>query len=332
MKITVNYADGVLNLPRAAARNMKTATREDLAALIAALAEPAALVDLDSSADKIAEDAGLSRGQLMSSLAFWRGAGVIGIEGAPVSETADEAPKTGGRAVRRPAEIFAELSADDIERIMTSSPERRSLLNECQQTIGHMFNNTEAAIVLGMRENLGVDDEYILLLTSFCVKRGKATVKYVEKTALSLYEKDIDTTEALEDYLSWLEASESIEGRLRTLFGTGQRSFTKKERGYLERWEREYGYGYEMIEAAYNVTVDAIGKLSMPYMDRVIGSWHEKGYKTPDDVSAGEGKRKQSDAGANGNGSFDTDDFFRLAVARGAALGGGSGKKSENGE
>lgn len=317
MKITVNFADGVLNLPHAAAKSIKTATREDMAALIAVIADPAAADDFDACADRIADAAGISREQLSSALAFWRGAGVIAIDGAPSPKKEAERPKP--PAVRTTA---AELSAADIERIMTSSPERRSLLNECQQTVGHMFNNTEAATVLGMRENLGVDDEYILLLTAFCVKRGKTTVKYVEKMALSLYEKDIDTTEALEEYLSWLEASESLEGRLRTLFGTGTRSFTKKERDFIERWSREFGYGYEMIEAAYGTTVNAIGKHSMPYMNRVLESWHEKGYKTPDDVAGGEENRKRSDV----SGGFDTDDFFRLAVERGASLGKGGEK------
>ena len=329
MKIIVNYADGVVNLPRSAVKSIRYATREDMAVLIAALSEPAAAVDLDSCADAVADAAGVGRGQLMASLAFWRGAGVIGIEGAEAEVAAAEKPGGGGevKSADKPKKAMKtalpELSAADIERIVSESPERRSLLHECQQTMGHMFNNTESAIVIGMRENLGLDDEYILLLMSFCVRRGKASVRYVEKMANTLYERDIDTTEALEDHLAWLEASEGLEGRLRTLFGWGTRSFSKKERDFLERWGRGFGYGYDMIEAAYNATVDAIGKVSMPYMNKILESWHTKGYATPEEVSAGEGNRQK----AVQDGSFDTDEFFRMAVMRGVSGGDKGGNK-----
>ncbi len=331
MKIIVNYADGVINLPRSVANNIKSATREDMAALIALLSDPHACQSLDGCEDGVAAAAGISPQELNSALAFWRGAGVITLDGtasSPASARADTDRERGAQdhsssatenmsaaAERKkpsPKREVPELTGAEAEAIISSSPERRSLLNECQQTLGHMFDNNESATVLSMREYLGLEDEYILLLFAYCAKIGKKNVKYAEKMAYSLYDRDIDTSEALVDYLSWLETSRSTEGRLRSLLGLGSRSFSKKEREFFERWCRVFHYDYDMMEAAYNATVNAIGKPSMPYMNKILESWNELGFKTPEDAA---GRERPKNDGAD---SFDTDDFFRLAVLRGS--------------
>ena len=314
MKITVNYTDGVLNLPRSVIKSIKSATREDMAALIAVMSEPRAADDFAVCADAIAETAGITRTALDASLAFWRGAGVICIDGTPET-AAEEDTQTEKKKKPASARITPELTGEEAEAIIAASPERRSLLNECQQTMGHMFNNTESAVVLGLREYYGLEDEYILLLMAYCVRRGKKSVKYVEKMAHSMFERDIDTSEALESYLTWREESLSTEGQLKRLLGRGTSSFTKKEQDIFERWSRTFGYDFDMMEAAYNATVNAIGKPSMPYMNKVLESWHEQGYKTPDEADAAEKNRQKTEV----SGSFNTDEFFHLAVMRGVS-------------
>ncbi len=316
MKLIVNYADGVINLPRSVAKNIKSATRDDMAALIALLSDPRAAASPDDCIPAAAEAAGMTEQALLSSLAFWRGAGVITLEGAPTAPAPEGFPT--GAPAEAPAEErkkpaprreLPQLSGPEAEAMIAASPERRSLLNECQQTLGHIFDNNESALILSMREYLGLEDEYILLLLAYCAKNGKKNVKYAEKMAISLYERDIDTSEALTEHLSWVEASKTDEARLRELLG---HTLTKKEREFFEHWSRELGYGYDMMEAAYEATVNAIGKPSAPYMNKVLESWHKDGFKAPDDID-GTKKRRAELYGD----SFDVDDFFRLAVLRG---------------
>lgn len=304
-----------MNLPRSVTKNIKSATKEDMAALIATLSEPRAADDFESCADAIAESAGISRSALEASLAFWRGAGVISVDGMANGTPVGSEPEPEKRKKPAPAHVMPEITGEEAEAMIAASPACRSLLNECQQTMGHMFNNTESGIVLSLREYLGLDDEYILLLMAYCVRRGKNSVKYVEKTAYSLYNRDIDTSEALESYLSWLEASLETEGRLRRLLGMGTRSFSKKEREFFEKWSRTYGYDFDMMEAAYNATVNAIGKPSMPYMNKILESWYGQGYRTHDEADVAGQKKQKTDVAD----SFDTDEFFRMAVLRGTA-------------
>lgn len=304
----MNFDGGAFGVPNEAAKCIKSATREDMAALLAI-----ASAGGDADGDSAAACAGITRPQFDAAVAFWRGAGVLCVTSdAETVAAEDEKPKTLKPSARTP-----ELSGDEVEAMITESPERRSLLYECQQTMGHIFNNAESAVILSMREYLGLEDEYILLLLAHVVRRGKKSVKYAEKMAYTLYERGVDTTEALEEYLSWLESSSELEGRFRALCGMGTRQFTQKERDFFERWVREFGCGYDMLESAYSATVDAIGKFSMAYMNKVLESWHEKGEKASASSTSPTSSTSATASAGRDTGSFDTDDFFRLAVKRG---------------
>ncbi len=306
MKLTLNYQNGILNIPVSAADAVKTATRTDMAVLLCVAAEPAVMSDLDSCADAVALRAGVSKEELAAAVAFWRGAGVITVTGG--------APEPTSKRHLVSSEI-PRLTAEDVKTIMATAPERKGLIDACQQTMGKMFNTAECSIVLGLKEYLGVEDEYILMIAAYCARREKNSVKYLEKTAISIYDREIDTTAALEEHLVWLETKDTFESKLRRLLGTGTRSFSKKEKDSIDRWVREYAFDFDVIELAYGKTVDAIGKASVPYMDRILGSWHEKGYKTASDIELGESGGKPVNTE-----NFDTDDFFRLAVKRGLEL------------
>lgn len=306
MKLTLNYQNGILNIPVSAADAVKTATRTDMAVLLCVAAEPAAMADFDSCADAIALRAGITKEELTESVAFWRGAGVFTVVGG----IPEPAPKKHLEPLEMPR-----LTAADVAEIIEKTPERKGLIDACQQTMGKMFNTAECSVILGLKEYLGVDDEYILMVAAYCARREKKSVKYLEKTAISMYDREIDTTAALEEHLVWLETKDAFESKLRRLLGTGTRSFSKKEKDSIDRWVREYAFDFDVIELAYGKTVDAIGKASVPYMDRILGSWHEKGYKTASDVELGESGGKPVNTE-----NFDTDDFFRLAVKRGLEL------------
>ena len=302
MKIRIEYKNGILNVPASVADNIGGATKTDLALILLFAKDPSVCDAIDSKADELAEKLGTDRAEIMASVAFWRGAGVISVE--------DEKRRVPERKLA-PSREIPPLSAEDVERMAKTAPERLTLIDACSQTLGRMLNSSESSCLLALRDYLGVDDEYILLTAAYCVRKGKKNVKYIEKTALSLYDNDIETTSALEEHLLWLETRDELESRLRRLIGAGERSFTSKEKERFGRWQREYGFEFNMIELAYEKTVDATGKASVAYMDKILSSWHEKGYRTPDDVTSGESSAKSA------SGSFDTDDFFSMAVKRG---------------
>ena len=54
---------------------------------------------------------------------------------------------------------------------------------------------------------------------------------------------------------------------------------------YIEKWFCEYSYSIPIIQKAYEKTVDAIGKLSFPYLNKILTSWYNEGIKTPEEAA-----------------------------------------------
>ncbi len=299
MKIRIEYKNGILNIPAAVIDNLVGATKTDLALIMLLAKDPSVCESLETKTQELAEKLGTDRDDIKSAIAFWRGAGVLAVE-----DKRDE------RRVAPKREI-PPLSASDVERMSKEAPERLSLLDACSQTLGHILNSSESSCLLALRDYLGVEDEYILLVAAYCARKGKKNVKYIEKTALSIYDNEIESILALEEYLFKLETKDEFENRLRRLLGVGARTFTKAERERFDRWQNTFGFGFDLIELAYEKTANATGTASVAYMDKILSSWNEKGIKTPDDVAACDAEKKSIES------SFDTDDFFSMAVKRG---------------
>ena len=135
---------------------------------------------------------------------------------------------------------------------------------------------------------------------------------------------------------AWQEgstASASTEGEigfsrdasiLRRLLNLGNRLLTEGELSAMERWRREYGFSYEIIYRAYQVTLENRGDYSLPYMDAILKKWKERGLSTIEAIRAYEQgfreeqqRRKPAPAPtAHGDSSFETGDFFMAAVKR----------------
>ena len=103
------------------------------------------------------------------------------------------------------------------------------------------------------------------------------------------------------------------EGRIRSLFGVGERAFTTKEKKFISAWINDMGYSIEIIEKAYEVTADATGKGSIPYANSVLERWFAAGLRTLEEI---EDSYRSGDGDKPHEGSFDTDSFFEAAVRR----------------
>lgn len=82
------------------------------------------------------------------------------------------------------------------------------------------------------------------------------------------------------------------------------------------RWVGEWGFDFPVIERAYEITVDSIHEPSVPYVNKILETWYTTGYKTLEDVTAALAENGKKSAEAQKNSSFDTDDFFELALRR----------------
>ncbi len=226
-----------------------------------------------------------------------------------------------GAAANTRALVPSELplySSEHINRILEKNRETKSLIDNCQQSLGKIFSIHEVEVILKLKDYLGLDEDFILLLCSHCSKINKTSLRYVEKKATALFDMGITEYAQLEKHLEDLDAAAGLEGKFRKLLGVGERSLTKKEKDALLRWTT-LGLSWELIEKAFEVTVDNARKFSLNYMSAVLESWYKDGLLSAKAVSdEGEKQRSQKKPAAKREkkGSFDEDDFFEEALRR----------------
>ena len=323
MKYIINYGSKVAVVPEKALEVSARAGAVELKVLLG-LCSCGGSVDIK----KLARSLSCSEDDVRTALAFWRGAGVIELGDAKdsaqeepvalprVEEKGVEQREAASKKLRR-ADELPQYTSDQLSDILEQRRETATLIDECQHIMGKVFNVKEINVLMGLVDYLELDCEYIMMLLTYCVSLGKKTLHYAEKLAFALYDAGITTGEQLAAELRRRELASDAEGRIRSLFGVGERAFTTKEKKFISAWINDMNYSIEIIEKAYEVTADATGKGSFPYANTVLERWNAEGLRTLDEIEASYKKNGSENAAV---GSFDTDSFFEAAVKR--SLGG----------
>ena len=300
MKITINYTGGIVNLPAAVTEFTSSATKEDLCFIINLFACPQYLECFDSAIESFSKRTGLSESDILKSLAFWNKAEVIRVEGmkdyTPIISVSNRVPSYSGA---------------QIKKFMEENGKIASLFDACQNIMGKSFTPVDFNNIIYLKDYLRLSDDYIMLLIAHCVESEKGSWAYIRKTAKNLYEDGIYSYEELERHFADRKDKQSLEYKIRSIFGIGMRELSKMENEKIKLWISAE-LPEELLRRAYDITVNKTGKISIAYASRIIENWISLGYKTLEEVDANEKKRSRKLSMS----SFDTDDFFEAALAR----------------
>ena len=311
-KTVLKVSDGIRGtVPRLAGKiALREASADDLRVL---------LVFLERGAEHVARDAGVSQSRAEAALDYWREAGIL-TEGTG-------APEPEKKATIAANELIPMTGTETAEIIR-----RRDLsgaIDEAQKLLGKTFNTTELKTFAELVEQLQIEPAYVLTLISWCKRRGKGTLYYVRGTAVSLVSEGVETLSQLEEYISHREAAESEIGQLRKMFGIGDRALTKTEEKRFTQWLIVDKFPVEVIGIAYDITVEATGKVSLAYIDKILSKWKEAGCAgsveaVENFIEREKAERGQTAAQKNARGprhdpipsTYDSGDFFARAVER----------------
>ena len=327
MKVKLQYGCGVLNVPEAVLDRMLCADATTLRVLLALSATHGADVE---SAD-IAQRCGCSIAEFDASVAFWRGAGVIEVDAAKtaakttrkknetvVAKAPDKAPEATPQPEVKPSvTALPAYTTEELASVLERRSQLRTLIDECSHVFGKIFNTHEVSQLIGLSDYLGLEDEYLLLLLAHCAKLGKKSLRYAVNLGISLYDDGVTDTAALQECLKARERREEAEGKLRTMFGLGSRALTTKEKKMFDTWINTHSFSLDAVRIAYEKTIAATGKASVPYANSILERWAAAGLKTVEQIQEAEATyEKQSSSTVKAGNSFDTDDFFDAALQR----------------
>ncbi len=325
MKIVPCYKNRIINLPaETVLPELSTASREELAVLIAVTASP------EFNVSALAVKLNITEATLLSAVSAWTRRGVISVtETGESHHTTDKIPSvlpppvSAGindnvkRVTALTSTMLPHYSTEETARYLEKNPTFTALLDSCQMILGKVFNTAEATIIIGMADHLSLSHEYIMLLFAHAKNMGKDSVRYIEKMALSLFDRGILTYAELIDEVARKEAAASMESYVRKLFGLGRRALIESEKTMIDRWTNEYKMDRDMLRHAYEITVAKTKEPGFPYMNAVIENWHKAGYATMEQVNAAEEAYRRDKEGKDAlKSSFDTDEFFEAALQR----------------
>jgi DnaD/phage-associated family protein len=192
-------------------------------------------------------------------------------------ETEGQTKKVADIPISRP-------SHEQIAARLKECKEFSGLFAEAQAALGKTIGYDGQSVLIMMHDSYGLPFEVILMAVEYSLTQQKTGFSSIAKIGKIWSEQGIDTLEGAMEYIEEHNSVNEVWNKLRSLTDITNRTPTTKQRGYLVAWVKEYGYDENIIYYAYEESVDRTGKMSMPYMDKIIRSWYEKGVKTPMDI------------------------------------------------
>ena len=252
-----------------------------------------------------------------ASIAFWRGTGVISVVGETPEEKKDSERKVEiveNTPKRAKVSELPQYTSTELNALLKKHQNVIGLIDECQNILGKIFTASEIKVLMALVDYLGLDNDYILVLMHHCARKEIKSMRYIEKMAVTCLDEGFVEAAVLQEALCAKEDRMELEGKIRGIFGVGGRKLTTKEKKQVDTWIGEYKYDLEVIEKAYEITVNATSKPSIHYANAILEKWHVNGIKTVDEVNELLAKR-ELERGGEGS-SFDVDEFFQAALDR----------------
>ena len=309
MKISIKYTGSIINLPSAVVDTLKDAGENELKVLIGVTSFASRFNDFDALFPILCDKLDLDVNEIKKALSFWAKAGIIELEGE-CELSCDAVLSLADAENASPSFTGAQIT-----KLLEENKEMESLFKSAQEVLGKSFNTHDYNSLLYIKVYFKFSDEYILMLLAHCAEIEKSSWAYIRKTAKNLYDEGIDTFEKLDMHFSARRNKRSLEYKIRRLFGVGEREFTKRERETFEKWINSK-INFELIEKAYELTIDNIGKASLAYTTKVLDNWLENGIKTAEAATESIEKHKNKLSMS----TFDTDDFFEAALKRSSEM------------
>jgi len=303
--LNLGLGGGIFAVPNAVAdRYLRLCSGAQLKTLLLLLRRP----EQPASPEQIARELKMAPEDAADCLNYWVEQGLLCPAGQtaapPAPEPAPAPPAPQPLPAPAPAAVHTaptgqkvvtharqRLTAADINQMARKDSNIPLLLQETQLLLGRELTPAQSGTLMELYSDFGLSPQYLFTLINYCVSIGKGNMNYIESTAAHWVEQGVDTVERAEAQITRLNAAHQQEGQVKAAFGIRDRELSTNQKACVARWFGEYGMALEMIRLAYDQTVDNIGKVSFPYMDKVLLNWHQQGIGSPEQLKKAEEAR-----------------------------------------
>lgn len=212
-----------------------------------------------------------------------------------------EADKTATPAVSR----RTAYSADELQKFREKE-DIQELMFVAETYLKRPLTSTDVQTLLFWYDGLALSVDLIVYLLEYCIAGGHSSLHYMDKVAANWKSENIQTVE---------QAKQSVQSHSRLHYavikalGIQGRSLIPAEASYIEKWNREYGFGEEMIAEACSRTILAIHQPNFEYTDRILANWKRQNIQNAEEIrradaafqAAKMAERAHTDAAAKNN-------------------------------
>lgn len=265
------------------------------------------------SSKNISDALNISENQVEEAFIFWENANIFtkrSNDAITNSENQTIVKKENKTELNKPAKRNYNINPSEIAERIEKSEEIKCLFFMAEESFGKPLNHTEQSIFIWIHDYLGLSTDVILMLTAYCISIEKGNIRYIETIAADWADREINNLEAAQNEIKRLEEYSGFNRKIMKIFGMNRKP-TSKQQEYIDTW-KEKGYNIELIEYAYEKTIESIDKLNFPYINKILENWYESGLLTKSQIDNANFKRNSNSETEKKSYSFDINEIKSL--------------------
>lgn len=229
-------------------------------------------------------------------------------EPAPAQTEPGAKYSVGGAPLKKP-------TIPDIDNLTRNDAGFKALLQEAEASLGKSLKTSDIASLAAMYDWAGLPVDVVLIILEYCKALGKTNFRYIETVTKSWLDNGIDTFEKAEHYINDRLEADGRERLIKSAFGIYDRTLTTKEAEFVKLWLDSYQLDISIIKLAYERCIENTGKLSFPYINKILTGWHSQNITTPEQATkAEEAFSRQKNEHKKPKSSYDIDEFEQFLL------------------
>lgn len=268
----------------------------------------------------IAEALGILESDVLKAWKYWEKQGVVSLEGGAV-DFSPNAPRNAPAAPVKKETVSSrkKYTEKEMAQAMETNPELKVLYRFAQQKLGNIISPSDVNILFSLYDWLKLPVEVIVMLFEYCAEKGKLNMRYIESTAVHWVERGMRTAEQVEEFCRQEELQKQQYAEFQKMVGITGRKLSQTEKKYIDSWTGQMNFSFDMIRLAYDQTVMNTGQLSMPYLNKILTSWHRDGITTPQAAEQAQEQYRSSKGETTSARKPAKNTFNRYSAANGAS-------------
>ena len=268
------FSNGFIMPSSIADEHLKLASAEQLKVIIYLLRH----ISDNFEVSDIAAALKLPESEIADALAFWASTGILLKNGnaKPVPDNTEPPKKSGKKAILSNA---VKPTREEVAKRGLEDNTVAFLLREAQVKFGRLLKSGEAATLLWLYDDQGMDLSLILMLIEYACRENKCNIGFIERTAVEWINNEIADIASAENYIESSFKKRTAWRAVEKAFGMADRKPSAKEADLAEKWICEWNCTEEVLKAAYDCCVNSTSNFSIPYISRILNTWYEGGKK-----------------------------------------------------